>query len=139
MHPGYLPLPPLGSCSWRCRRLPANAVAEMVARLLKDPVPAVRPRPVVPSRAGRLIRVLDIQVKMSYFKVGPTELRILLAIGNLALLVHPMAVVFGHQYRLFDVGGAVAVVGLRSTLLFAAAANARTLYLAEPISSPATD
>src|SRR5262245_62005323 len=32
---------------------------------------------------------------MSYFKVGPTELRILLAIGNMVLLVHPMAEIFG--------------------------------------------
>lgn len=71
--------------------------------------------------------------KMSYFKVGPTELRILLAVGNLTLLVHPMAELFGRQYRLFDVGGVVAMVGLLFTLIFAAATNTRALYLAEPI------
>ena len=71
--------------------------------------------------------------KMSYFKVGPTELRILLAIGNLVLLVHPMADVFGRRYRLFDVGGVVAIGGLLFTLVFAAAANTRALYLAEPL------
>src|SRR6266852_5641160 len=32
--------------------------------------------------------------KMSYFKIGPTELRILLAVGSLTLLVHPLADVF---------------------------------------------
>jgi len=41
---------------------------------------------------------------MSYFGVGPTELRILLAIGNLVLLVHPMAEIFGRQYLLFGRG-----------------------------------
>ena len=71
--------------------------------------------------------------KMSYFKVGPTELRILLAIGNLTLLVHPMAEVFGHQYRLFDVGGVVAMGGLLLTAVVATATHARALYLAEPV------
>jgi phosphatidylglycerophosphate synthase len=71
--------------------------------------------------------------KMSYFKIGPTELRILLAIGNLVLLVHPMAGVFGREYRLFDVGGAVAACGMLATLAFAAVTNTRALYVAEPL------
>ncbi len=70
---------------------------------------------------------------MSYFKVGPTELRILLAIGNAVLLVHPMADIFGRQYRLFDVCGVVGIAGMIATLVYAAARHARTLYLAEPI------
>ena len=70
---------------------------------------------------------------MSYFKIGPTELRILLAIGNLTLLVHPMADVFGREYRLFDVGGAIATCGLLATLAFAAVTNTRALYRAEPL------
>jgi phosphatidylglycerophosphate synthase len=71
--------------------------------------------------------------RMSFFKVGPTELRILLSIGNLVLLVHPMATLFGHQYRLFDVGGVVAIGGLLMTLVVSAIQNTRALYLAEPI------
>jgi hypothetical protein len=71
--------------------------------------------------------------KMSHFKIGPTELRILLAIGNLVLLVHPMAEIFGHQHRLFDVSGVVAIVGMLFTLVFAAAGNTRALYRAEPL------
>ena len=70
---------------------------------------------------------------MSYFKVGPTELRILLAIGTLTLLVHPTAAIFGREYRLFDVGGVVAICGLTATLLWSAARNTRLLYRAEPI------
>ncbi|MEQ1574504.1 MAG: CDP-alcohol phosphatidyltransferase family protein [Vicinamibacterales bacterium] len=70
---------------------------------------------------------------MSYFSLGPTELRIMLAIGNLAVLAHPTAEIFGYQFRLFDVGGVVAIAGLLFTLVFAAARNGRALYLAEPI------
>jgi phosphatidylglycerophosphate synthase len=71
--------------------------------------------------------------RMSFFKVGPTELRILLSIGNLVLLVHPMATIFGHQYRLFDVGGMVAIAGILVTLVVSAVTNTRALYRAEPI------
>ena len=70
---------------------------------------------------------------MSRFMIGPTELRILLAIGNLTLLFHPMATVFGREYRLFDVGGVVAACGMLFTLTVAAATNTRALYAAEPL------
>jgi phosphatidylglycerophosphate synthase len=70
---------------------------------------------------------------MSYFKVGPTELRILLAIGNIVLLVHPMAELFGRQYRLFDVGGVIATIGMAVTLIVAVTKHTRTLYRAEPL------
>jgi len=70
---------------------------------------------------------------MSYFKIGPTELRILLALGNLVLLVHPMAGLFGRQYRLFDVGGVIAACGLAIALVVAAVSHTRALYLAEPL------
>lgn len=71
--------------------------------------------------------------RMSFLKLGPTELRIILAIGTLALLVHPTATVFGHAYRLFDVGGAVAAAGLLSIFVVSAWANTRALYRAEPL------
>jgi phosphatidylglycerophosphate synthase len=70
---------------------------------------------------------------MSYFRVGPTELRILLAVGALTLLVRPMASILGRQYLLFDIGGAVAAAGLLGTFLWSAAINTRTLYRAEPL------
>ena len=71
--------------------------------------------------------------QITHFMMGPTELRILLSIGTLVLLVHPDATLFGRTYRLFDVGGAIAVAGLFVTLLFSAITNARALYRAEPI------
>ncbi len=72
---------------------------------------------------------------MSYFKMGATELRILLAVGNVVLLVHPMAEIFGRRYRLFDVGGLVAIAGLLGTFFFAIARHTRALYHAEPLDS----
>jgi phosphatidylglycerophosphate synthase len=71
--------------------------------------------------------------RITHFKVGPTELRILLAIGNLALLVQPTSTLFGREFLLFDVGGVVAIAGLFVTFVVAAARNVRTLYRAEPI------
>ena len=45
---------------------------------------------------------------MSAFGIGPTELRILLAVGTLALYtMHAAPVVAGHVVRLFDLGGLV--------------------------------
>ena len=70
---------------------------------------------------------------ISYFRMGPTELRILLAIGSLVLVVHPTAVVFGHSFRLFDVGGVCGAAGLFVTLIVSATRNTRALYRAEPI------
>jgi phosphatidylglycerophosphate synthase len=71
--------------------------------------------------------------RITHFNLGPTELRILLAFGNLALLVHPHAGIFGRQFRLFDVGGVVAIAALLVTFAVATARNVRTLYRAEPI------
>jgi archaetidylinositol phosphate synthase len=71
--------------------------------------------------------------RMSFWGIGPTELRILLAIGTLALWSDPRPEIFGQQYRLFDVGGVVAIVSLAVTLIVSAARNTRALYLAEPL------
>jgi phosphatidylglycerophosphate synthase len=72
--------------------------------------------------------------KMSFLGFGPTELRVVLAIGALALMRDPRIVIAGFgPFQLFDVGGAVAIVGLVLTFLVSSAANARALYAAEPI------
>jgi archaetidylinositol phosphate synthase len=70
---------------------------------------------------------------MSFFKVGPTELRILLSIGAIALYWRPMPSVFGHPVALFDLGGVIGAAGLVVTFLMSAARNTRLLYRAEPI------
>jgi phosphatidylglycerophosphate synthase len=70
---------------------------------------------------------------MSHFGVGPTELRIVLAAGAVALATHPKVKLFGEAVLLFNVGGVVAVVGLLVTFVRAALANGRALYEAEPL------
>jgi phosphatidylglycerophosphate synthase len=71
--------------------------------------------------------------RMSFWGVGPTELRLLLAAGSLALLYNPQVQILGAQYRLFDVGGIVGTVGIFGTLLVSVARNIRLLYRAEPL------
>ena len=80
--------------------------------------------------------------RISYWKFGPTELRILLAAGTIELLRSPEVTVFGQRMLLFDLGGAIAVAGLLATFVAAAVANTRTLYRAEPLpmrAAPAVD
>lgn len=67
---------------------------------------------------------------MSFWSFGPTELRVLLAVGNLALFRWPYVL---HGHRLFDVGGIVGIVGMSAMLIFATARNIRRLYNEERI------
>jgi archaetidylinositol phosphate synthase len=68
---------------------------------------------------------------LSFWSFGPTELRILLAVGNLALLRWP--VVLRNHYRLFDVGGEIGLIGMAAMLIFITARNSRRLYVEERI------
>jgi phosphatidylglycerophosphate synthase len=70
--------------------------------------------------------------RISFWKFGPTELRILFAIGTLRLLQSDSVTIGGSEYLLFDVGGAVAIVGLIITFIVSAMMNTRALYRAEP-------
>jgi phosphatidylglycerophosphate synthase len=71
--------------------------------------------------------------RISYWKFGPTELRILLAIGTLQLLRSDAVSLFGARVLLFDLGGAVAIAALLATFLVSAARNTMTLYRLEPL------
>ena len=71
--------------------------------------------------------------RISLFKVGPTELRILLAFGTLYLLHQPWVELGSHSYRLFDVGGIVAAVSLFVALLWSTGRNTVALYQSEPL------
>ena len=71
--------------------------------------------------------------RLSTWGFGPTELRILLAAGTLALLVKPTVVLMGQPYRLFDVGGVAAIGAMTAVLLWSAARNTAALYRAEPL------
>lgn len=71
--------------------------------------------------------------KISFWKFGPTELRILLALGSIRLIHSDLVRLWGHDYRLFDIGGAIGIVGLVVTFIASAVVNTRTLYAAEPL------
>jgi len=50
---------------------------------------------------------------LSYWNFGPTELRIILAIGNTVVFVRgSWAVISGHAYRLFDIGAVCGIVAM---------------------------
>jgi phosphatidylglycerophosphate synthase len=71
--------------------------------------------------------------RIHFLGFGPTELRILFAIGTLYILHRPTVTLFGTKALLFDVGGVCAILGLAVTLLVSAARNTRTLYLRETL------
>jgi len=64
---------------------------------------------------------------------GPTEIRLLLIAGNIALLHSVHATVFGHRLLLFDVGGVIAAVCMVATALVTAARHTAQLYREEPL------
>src|SRR5262249_22689393 len=71
--------------------------------------------------------------RISFWKFGPTELSILLAAGSIRLMHSDFVSLLGNDYRLFDVGGVIGIVGLIVTFIASAVANTRTLYAAEPL------
>ena len=73
--------------------------------------------------------------RISFWKFGPTELRILLAIGTAQLMRSPYVSVFGERVLLFDVGGVVAIAALAITFVASAVRNGRLLYRLEPMPS----
>jgi archaetidylinositol phosphate synthase len=64
---------------------------------------------------------------------GPTEIRLLLIAGNLALLRSPYSTVFGHKVLLFDLGGAIAAVCMFATAIVVTVRHTAKLYREEPL------
>jgi archaetidylinositol phosphate synthase len=71
--------------------------------------------------------------RLSFAKCGPTEVRILLAFGNVALWIHPDTRIFGWGYRVFDVGGVIAIAGMSVMLVVSTICNTVKLYRAETL------
>ena len=69
--------------------------------------------------------------KLSFWKVGPTELRILLAVGVLQLIRSNSVDLLGRHWLLFDIGGAVAIAGFLVAFTAAAVRNSMALYAEE--------
>ncbi len=72
--------------------------------------------------------------RLATFRIGPTELRIILAIGTLYLLYDPWISFAGSgPFLLFDAGGIIAIAGLLSAFIYSGIRNTRMLYRAEPL------
>jgi archaetidylinositol phosphate synthase len=64
---------------------------------------------------------------------GPTEIRLLLIAGDVALLRSPWATVFGHRWLLLDVGGTIAAVCMAATAVVVTLRHTAELYRQEPL------
>jgi phosphatidylglycerophosphate synthase len=71
--------------------------------------------------------------RLSFGIWGPTELRVLLAIGNLVLLVKPKVTIAGVQFLLCDVAGVVTIAGITAIVIASVIRNGRRLYVQESI------
>ena len=69
--------------------------------------------------------------RISFGKFSPTEMRLLLAIGNLVLLHRPVVHLLGSQFLLFDVGGTVAAALMGFVLISSTVLNIQFLYRLE--------
>ena len=69
--------------------------------------------------------------KMAFMKVGPTELRIILAAGVLQLMRSDYVSILGQQWLLFDAGAAVAIAGLAIAFAVSSLRNGIALYREE--------
>jgi archaetidylinositol phosphate synthase len=75
------------------------------------------------------------EFRLSFWRFGPTELRILLAVGNLALFWKPTVRFLGGHYRLFDVGGGIGLAGMGLMVIVFTLQNTLRLYREERIPS----
>ena len=64
---------------------------------------------------------------------GPTEIRLLLIVGNVALLRSPYSTLFGYRMLLFDLGGTIAAVCMFVTAIFITVRHTAELYRQEPL------
>jgi len=71
--------------------------------------------------------------QLSYWKFSPTELRVLLIAGNLALFRWPTGSILGHRFPLFDVGGVIGIIGMWAMVIVSSIRNTIALYRAEPL------
>lgn len=71
--------------------------------------------------------------EMSQGMFGPTEIRLLLIAGNVALMRSPYSTIAGHTLLLFDVGGVIAATGMFAMAVWVTARHTAELYRQEPL------
>jgi hypothetical protein len=70
---------------------------------------------------------------LSFAAFGPTEFRLLMIAGNIAVLYRPVVTIFGGHYLLFDVGGAIGAAGMLLAFVWSAVKHGTELYRAETL------
>ena len=70
---------------------------------------------------------------LSHGLFGPTEIRLLLIVGNLFLYTHAHVNIAGRLFRLFDVGGAISIAGMALMVVLAAIRQTIFLYKEEAL------
>jgi archaetidylinositol phosphate synthase len=70
---------------------------------------------------------------LSHGLFGPTEIRILLAVGNAVVYTHPFAYIGDRALLLFDVGGVVTIAGMAIMASVAAVRHTVALYREETL------
>ena len=71
--------------------------------------------------------------ELSQFLFGPTELRLLLILGNLFLLRDPYAHILHHRILLFDLGGLIGTLCMLALAITLTLRHTLQLFRAEPI------
>jgi phosphatidylglycerophosphate synthase len=71
--------------------------------------------------------------RISLFKFSPTELRLLLAIGNFYAFKRSGVTILGASYHFFDVACVIAIAAMLSVLIISVVRNTLTLYRAERV------
>src|ERR1700676_1467158 len=71
--------------------------------------------------------------RLSFAKLGPTEIRILLGIANAVLFFLPAARIPGWSHRLLDIGGIIAIVAMTAMAIVAAVTHTLSLYRQETL------
>jgi archaetidylinositol phosphate synthase len=66
--------------------------------------------------------------RLSHGPFGPTEIRLLLMTGNIALLIYPQINLFAHKISLFDAGGAIGTIGMLAMATTATIQHTIKLY-----------
>jgi phosphatidylglycerophosphate synthase len=71
--------------------------------------------------------------ELSQFLFGPTELRILLILGNLFLLRDPYAHILRHRILLFDLGGSIGALCMFALVLTLSLRHTAELFREDPL------
>ena len=70
---------------------------------------------------------------LSYGLFGPTEIRILLVVGNILILNYPYMMFAGRRFLSLDFGGAIAIAGMAAMVVSAAFQQTVLLYKKEAL------